>query len=98
MLDWEMVARDMLASFRINQARAHRDLSFDYLVGKLKDASPEFCHWWPLQDVYSRSEGVKRLRHAQLGEMLLEHTAFLVEGAPELRLVIYTPVQARTAE
>lgn len=92
MLDWEQVARDMLASFRINYARANGDPAFEALVAKLEDVSPEFRRWWPLQHVYSRSEGIKRLRHALYGDVQLEHTAFLVEGAPELRMVIYTPV------
>ena len=98
LLDWEEVARDMLANVRINYARANGDPTFDELVAALEDASPEFRRWWPLQSVYSRSEGVKRLRDESMGEVQLEHTAFLVEGAPQLRMVIYTPVSEYIGE
>ncbi len=89
--DWETEARRMLAKFRLDYGRANGDPTFEALVTTLGAASAEFRRWWPLQDVSGLGEGIKRLRHPTLGEVHLEHTAFLVEGATDLRLVIYTP-------
>ena len=95
MLEWEQVARRMLAKFRLDYGRADGDPAFEELVLMLQDASPEFRRWWPQQDVLGHGEGMKRFRHAKLGEIVLEHTAFLVEGAPDLRMVVYTPISGR---
>ena len=92
MLDWEKVAHDMLAKFRVNYGRSNGDPAFEALIAMLNEHSVEFRTWWPLQDVRIESEGVKCLKHDTLGRVQLEHTAFLVEGSPDLRMVIYTPV------
>ena len=65
--------------------------TFDALVDALKATSVEFRHWWPRQDVIERSEGIKRFKHESWGEVEFAYATFLVEGAPELRLVTYTP-------
>lgn len=92
MPDWEADARRVLAKFRLDHGRAQGDPRFEALIGELREASPEFRRWWPLLDISGRGEGVKRLRHGALGLIEFEHTAFTVEGAPDLRLVVYTPV------
>lgn len=92
MPDWEGDARRVLAKFRLDHGRAHGDPAFASLVEELLAMSPDFRRWWPLLDVSGRGEGVKRLRHEALGLIEFEHTAFTVEGAPDLRLVVFTPV------
>lgn len=92
MPDWEEDARRVLAKFRLDHGRAQGDPRFEALIDELQDVSPEFQRWWPLLDVSGRGEGVKRLRHEVLGLIEFEHTAFTLEGAPDLRLVVYTPV------
>ncbi|MFE0759044.1 helix-turn-helix transcriptional regulator [Inquilinus sp. NPDC058860] len=95
MPDWEDGARRILAKFRLDHGRAGGDPAFAALVDALQEASPEFRRWWPRHDVSERSEGLKRIRHDTLGELEFAHATFLVEGAPDLRLVTYTPVPAR---
>ena len=92
MLDWEPIARNMVAKFRINYGRANGDPAFEALVTALRERSAEFRRWWPQQSVSDRAEGIKRFRHRTSGEIQLEHTSFLVEGALDLRMVIYTPI------
>jgi len=92
--DWETGARRVLAKFRLDHGRAGGDPAFAQLVEALQAASPEFRRWWPQQDVAERSEGLKRIRHDTLGELEFTHATFLVEGAPDLRMVTYTPVPA----
>ena len=90
-VDWERNARRALAKFRLDYGRAGNDPAFEALIAELCGTSPEFNQWWPRQDVYGRGEGVKRFRHPQIGQMEFVHAAFVLEGAPDLRLVIYTP-------
>ncbi|MGF6228206.1 transcriptional regulator with XRE-family HTH domain [Inquilinus ginsengisoli] len=90
--DWETAARRVLAKFRLDHGRAGGDPAFAALVEALQAASPEFRRWWPQQDVAERSEGLKRIRHDTLGLLEFAHATFTVEGAPDLRMVTYTPV------
>lgn len=89
--DWEQGARQALAKFRLDHSQANGDPAFNALVDALKATSVEFRHWWPRQDVTERSEGIKRFKHESWGEVEFAYATFLVEGAPELRLVTYTP-------
>jgi hypothetical protein len=66
--------------------------AFLALIRELDDASPEFHRWCLRQDVNGFGEGLKRIRHAQLGEIEFEHNALAVENAPDLGLIIYTTV------
>lgn len=97
-VDWETDARRVIAKFRLDFGRSGNDPAFVALIRELDDTSPEFHRWWPLQDVNGFGEGLKRIRHAQLGEIEFEHNALTVENAPDLRLVIYTPVAGDSAQ
>ena len=94
MPDWERGARRALAKFRLDHSQANGDPAFTALVEALKAASVEFRRWWSRQDVTERGEGIKRIRHETWGEVEFAYATFLVEGAPELRLVTYTPMAA----
>jgi hypothetical protein len=98
MPDWESDARAMVAKFRLEFSRHNQDPRFMSLVEELLRRSPEFRRWWPEQDVLGSSEGVKRFQHQRLGEMRFEHTTFIVEDAPDLRLVVYTPLPGESAK
>ncbi len=90
-LDWEMVARGTLATFRAARARARDKAPFDRLVEELQDASAEFCAWWPDVDVRGFDEGSKRLRHPRMGLVDFIYVALSPEGQPDLSLVTYIP-------
>ena len=92
MPDWEQGARRALAKFRLDHSQASGEPAFTALVEALKAASVEFRRWWPRQDVSERGEGIKRISHKIWGEVEFAFATFLVEGAPELRLVTYTPM------
>lgn len=98
MVDWEAGARRALAKFRLDHGRSRGDAAFEALVDRLTEASPEFRDWWPAQDVSDCGEGVKRIRHEAVGEIEFQHAAFVVEGAPDLRLVALTPISDRDAQ
>jgi hypothetical protein len=41
---------------------------------------------------------VKRIRHAILGPLAIEHSAFALDGRPDLSMVIYNPMTPEAAE
>ena len=89
--EWEAVARFVVASFRIDAARAGADAEVAPLVDELCRSSPEFAAMWRDNDVQTHGDGVKHLRHPVLGPIALEHSAFAVDARPDLSLIVYNP-------
>ncbi|MDX7951489.1 helix-turn-helix transcriptional regulator [Lichenihabitans sp. Uapishka_5] len=89
--DWEAVARFVVGTFRIDAARAGADAAIAPLVDELCQRSPEFRALWQDNEVGRHGEGVKRLRHPVGGELALEYSAFLVDGRPDLGMLVYQP-------
>ncbi len=52
---------------------------------------------WRDSGVNSSCEGVKRLRHPELGEIALEFSVFAVDGRADLSMLVYTPVSSDDA-
>ncbi len=94
--EWEAVARFVVAAFRIDAARAGADAEVAPLVDELCRSSPEFASMWRDNDVQTHGDGVKHLRHPELGLLALEYSAFAVDGRPDLSLIVYNP--ATTAD
>ena len=88
-VDWEQMARSMIATFRAARARAQDQAPFDRLAEELRDASPEFAAWWPEVEVRAFTEGTKRLQHPRLGRVDLTYVALAPEGRPDLSLTVY---------
>lgn len=89
--EWESVARFVVSAFRIDAARAGADAEVAPLVAELCRSSPEFASMWRDSDVQTHGDGIKHLRHPQLGPIALEYSAFAVDGRPDLSLIVYNP-------
>ncbi|MGA2055718.1 MAG: helix-turn-helix transcriptional regulator [Bradyrhizobium sp.] len=89
--NWESVARFVLGAFRIDAARAGAAAEVEPLVDELCRLSPEFAAMWRDNDVRTRNEGVKQIRHPVLGPISFEYSAFAVDGRPDLSMVVYNP-------
>jgi transcriptional regulator with XRE-family HTH domain len=99
LVDWDEVAATSLAMFRSDSARYAGDGDFERLIGTLKRVSPEFRTLWPRQDVLRALGSHKRIKHPVAGRMTFEYTSFAVMGQADMKLVVYTPLDAdRTAE
>jgi transcriptional regulator with XRE-family HTH domain len=90
-LDWESVARFVVAAFRADAARAGASQEVAALVDELSRTSPEFAAMWSSHDVRSYGEGTKQLRHSGVGMIGMEYSSFAVDGRPDLSMVIYNP-------
>jgi transcriptional regulator with XRE-family HTH domain len=93
-LEWEDVARMVVAVFRAAIARAGARDSADELVQALRRESPDFTRIWDEGEVRCLGDGIKRLRHPVLGEIALEYSAFAVDGRPDLTMLVFTPTDA----
>jgi transcriptional regulator with XRE-family HTH domain len=96
--DWESVARFVVAAFRADAARAGATEKVRLLVDELSRQSPEFDAMWRDNDVSSYGEGSKHIRHPVAGLIALEYSAFVVDGRPDLSMVIYNPATPADAD
>jgi hypothetical protein len=96
--DWQSVARFVVGAFRADAARAGAVSEVSQLVDELCKLSPEFAALWRDNDVHSHGEGAKRLQHPILGPLVLEYSAFAVDGRPDLGMIVYNPVTSSDAD
>ena len=96
-VEYEAMARRIIAKLRVDYSQAAGDPSFDALIEEMTEVAPMFRDLWRSPEIRSRSEGVHLLKHPQLGGITFEHTSYVVEGAPSLRVVIFAPHDAESA-
>ena len=96
--DWQSVARFVVAAFRVDAARAGAAAEVGGLVDELCRLSPEFEALWRENDVRTYGEGLKRLRHPILGPIAFEYSSFVVDGRPDLGVVVYNPATSADAD
>lgn len=95
--DWQSVARYVVASFRVDVARAGAARNVQSLVDELCATSPEFAAMWRDNDVQGDGDGHKILHHPIAGELSMEFSGFAVDGRPDLTMVIYNPATPQDA-
>ena len=96
--DWQSLARFVVGAFRADAARAGATAEIAQFVEELSRLSPEFEALWQANDVNAYGEGLKRLHHAKLGLLELEFSAFVVDGRPDLGMIVYNPVTSADAD
>ena len=89
--DWQSVARFVVSAFRADAARAGAAKNVEALVDELSRLSPEFEAMWRDNDVRSHGECLKTLHHPVIGPLVMEYSAFAVDGRPDLSMVVYNP-------
>jgi transcriptional regulator with XRE-family HTH domain len=94
---YDAMARRITAKLRVDYSQAAGDPSFDALIEEMSEISPAFRELWRSPEIRTRSEGVHLLKHPQLGGITFEHTSYVVEGAPSLRVVIFAPHDPESA-
>ena len=89
--DWEDNVRFAIAVFRIDMVRAGLSAEAEALVAELQAGSADFRRLWAEADVRSHGGGTKRFLHPEAGPLLLEYSAFAVEGAEGLTMIVFNP-------
>jgi transcriptional regulator with XRE-family HTH domain len=92
---YEAMARRVLSKFRVDYSQSPDHPAFEELIAELTQISPIFRRLWNTADVLSRSEGVGH--YPQLGGVRFEHSSYVPEGSPALRVVVYVPYDAQSA-
>jgi transcriptional regulator with XRE-family HTH domain len=93
LVDWEVVAKSAIAMFRGDYARYAGDADFERLVARLTRLSPEFAVWWLRREVAEPLSGRKRLDHPRVGLMEFEYSSFSVGDQPDMKLIVFTPLE-----
>jgi hypothetical protein len=90
-LDWDTVARDIVATLRGVAGRDPHDRALSDLVGLLATRSEEFRVRWASHDVRFHRSGSKRFHHPLVGDLTLAYEALELPADPGLTLVTYSP-------
>ena len=86
---YEAMARRILSKFRVDYSQVPGDPAFEELIAELAARCPIFRRLWASAEVIGRSEAVAY--HPRFGGMTFEHSSYVPEGSPMLRLVIFVP-------
>ncbi|MBM7118781.1 helix-turn-helix domain-containing protein [Archangium primigenium] len=98
-VEHEAHARNLVARFRAEAARASAHERFQELVDELTARSPEFRRLWTLHDLDAEPEGTKVVDIPGTGRIELAHVTLMhIEpDARTLRVLFYSPVGPESA-
>lgn len=94
--EFDAMARRVVPKFRVDYSQSANPESFDELLEELCSASPTFKKLWECPELATRSVGIHALRHSALGTLTFEHSSYVPEGSPHLRLIVYSPYGEHT--
>jgi len=89
-LDWDRIARDVVATLRSAAGRNPYDRDLTDLVGELSTRSEEFRQHWARHDVRFHISGIKHFHHAQIGDLELNYERLEVVFDTGLTIFTYT--------
>lgn len=89
-VDWERVARDVVAVLRSEAGRDPYDRDLSDLVGELSTRSEHFRTQWAAHNVHRHDTGSKRFRHPLVGELHVTFEAMELVADPGLTMWVYT--------
>ena len=96
--DPDCMKRRCVANFRAIAAKYPTDPGFIELIDELRATSNEFRELWAQHDVLGAAEGLKRYVHPELGELILDYTAFDLPGDGDIRMVVLTAAPGSESE
>ncbi|MEJ1965324.1 MAG: helix-turn-helix transcriptional regulator [Gammaproteobacteria bacterium] len=97
-VEFEIMARRVLAKLRVDYSKAGNDPRFESLIRRLCTVSAVFRRIWRAPEINVRSYGLNRFRHAKYGDLAFEHTSYVPDGHPDVRVVICLPHDAVTRQ
>jgi hypothetical protein len=84
----------LVAALRAAFARHLAESEWVEFVDRLCAASPLFATMWASHDVARPRQWTKIFRHDTLGELHMVSTAMSLPDSPEVRMLVYTPIDA----
>ncbi|WP_435154203.1 helix-turn-helix transcriptional regulator [Amycolatopsis sacchari] len=87
--DWEEVARNSVAGFRLGYGESPGDPRMRQVLGELLEQSREFTELWARHDARGKTLERKRFQHDDVGPLTLTMQTFDVRSSPGQELVVY---------
>ena len=87
--EWERAAHSCVAELRAAYGHDPNSTRITEVAADLSARSPEFADLWRRHEVRSKTQELKHLRHAHVGDLHIRFTALTVNGTPHQQLVIY---------
>ncbi|NBH04979.1 helix-turn-helix transcriptional regulator [Amycolatopsis sp. SID8362] len=99
-VDWDAAGDATAALLRAEAGREPGDRALRELIGELSTLSPDFRGRWAEHDVLIRHDGVKRLRHPDVGdlELTFQSLDLPLSGRAVHNLVTYTAEPGTASE
>lgn len=97
-VNWERVARALMAYFRGRYAVHLSDSWYVELVRKLKEESNEFRVWWEEHEVAGHLDGEQVIQHPTAGLLPFRYNSFPVPGNGDFLMRVYTPLDPLVSE
>jgi transcriptional regulator with XRE-family HTH domain len=94
----EEIARRILPTVRLDYSQAGDDPAFDALIEELSSACPIFDRLWHSPEISHFPEGIYTAAYPGIGAIAFEHTAYSVASDPALRLLLFSPAEAHSAQ
>nr|WP_079023127.1 helix-turn-helix transcriptional regulator [Streptomyces odonnellii] len=88
----------MVATLRGAYGRHVGEPGWESFVRRLSAASARFAELWGSGDVTPPGPRVKTFRHEETGEIRMTTVSLSVNGMPECRIVVYTPVDEESGQ
>jgi len=88
-LDWEGVAKDMVAVLHAEAGRDPTDRDLSNLVGELSTRSETFRTLWATHNVRLHDTGVKAVYHPLVGEVTFTYESMELTADPGLTMFMY---------
>ncbi|MBM9508312.1 helix-turn-helix transcriptional regulator [Actinacidiphila acididurans] len=82
----------MVAQLRRSYGRHVGEPAWEAFIARLIAESPAFAQLWASGDVAAPGRRVKIFRHAEVGLINFTSMSLSIDGMPEQRIVVYTPV------
>jgi transcriptional regulator with XRE-family HTH domain len=90
----EATAERLVARLRFDYSKSSNDPRFEALIYRLNSRSELFNRLWRTPEFSLRGFGLHRFTHARFGQLAFEHNSCVLDGHPDVRLVICTPENA----
>jgi transcriptional regulator with XRE-family HTH domain len=82
----------MVAQLRASYGRHVGEPAWESFIERMIRESAEFAQMWASGDVAPAGQRMKLIQHASVGHIRLTSVSLAIDGIPEHRIVVYTPI------
>jgi transcriptional regulator with XRE-family HTH domain len=93
-----ILAKQLLAKFRVDFSQYAGDPAFEELIDELRAVTPGFDEYWRETEIRTAMRGSNVIQNDAWGDLAFEYSSYIPEGSSFLRLLMFVPADARTAD